>query len=396
MKQHLIDPETCIRCNSCEISCPVDAITHDARNYVVDPAKCAFCMDCVAPCPTGAIDNWFQVETAFDVGAQYRWEELPERVTETVEVTEALEDEAAVLLQGAHARAGGRMRAPASAAKPRVGLFARSNPALAKVTGNLRLTGPGASETRHIILDFGSVPFPVLEGQTIGIIPPGRDAEGRAHGIRLYSVASARDGERQNTNNLALVVKRTVTVSEDGEVAHGVASGYLCDLPVGATVAVTGPYGASFLMPDDPETDIIMIATGTGIAPFRGFIQRRLRTTQNGSGRLHLFLGARTPEELPYFGPLEKVPPRVLHQELVYSRLPGRPVEYVQDRIRKRAGNMVRLLERDTTHVYVCGRLGLEDGVNAALRAVCGDIGEDWDVLRGYMLEQGRFHAETY
>ena len=37
-KQHLIDPETCIRCNTCEISCPSDAITHDTHNYVVDPA----------------------------------------------------------------------------------------------------------------------------------------------------------------------------------------------------------------------------------------------------------------------------------------------------------------------------------------------------------------------
>ena len=36
VKQHLIDPEVCIRCNTCEETCPVDAITHDDRNYVVD------------------------------------------------------------------------------------------------------------------------------------------------------------------------------------------------------------------------------------------------------------------------------------------------------------------------------------------------------------------------
>ena len=39
LKQHLIDPEICIRCNTCEATCPVDAITHDSRNYVVDPDK---------------------------------------------------------------------------------------------------------------------------------------------------------------------------------------------------------------------------------------------------------------------------------------------------------------------------------------------------------------------
>ena len=40
IKQHLIDPEICIRCNTCEATCPVDAITHDSRNYVVDASKC--------------------------------------------------------------------------------------------------------------------------------------------------------------------------------------------------------------------------------------------------------------------------------------------------------------------------------------------------------------------
>ena len=63
VKQHLIDPEICIRCNTCEATCPIGAITHDDNNYVVDPGKCNACMDCVSPCPTGAIDNWFQVPT---------------------------------------------------------------------------------------------------------------------------------------------------------------------------------------------------------------------------------------------------------------------------------------------------------------------------------------------
>ena len=63
VRQHLIDPEICIRCNTCEESCPIDAITHDARNYVVDPGKCENCNECIAPCPTGAIDSWRHVAT---------------------------------------------------------------------------------------------------------------------------------------------------------------------------------------------------------------------------------------------------------------------------------------------------------------------------------------------
>ena len=101
------------------------------------------------------------------------------------------------LLEAAHQGAGGHARAPMSAAKPRINLFNRARPAIATVTGNLRITGAQtSSDVRHIILDFGAVAFPVLEGQSIGIVPPGVDARGEAHEMRLYSVASARDGDR--------------------------------------------------------------------------------------------------------------------------------------------------------------------------------------------------------
>src|SRR6202030_4071100 len=77
VKQHLIDPEICIRCNTCEETCPVDAITHDANNYVVDASKCNFCLDCISPCPTGSIDNWRIVTQAFSLDEQMSWSELP-------------------------------------------------------------------------------------------------------------------------------------------------------------------------------------------------------------------------------------------------------------------------------------------------------------------------------
>lgn len=79
LNQHLIDPEICIRCNTCEATCPIDAITHDDTNYVVMADKCNGCMDCISPCPTGAIDNWRKVPAAepYPIDAQYGWDELP-------------------------------------------------------------------------------------------------------------------------------------------------------------------------------------------------------------------------------------------------------------------------------------------------------------------------------
>ncbi len=387
LKQHLIDPEICIRCNTCEATCPIGAITHDDNNYVVRAESCNFCMDCVAPCPTGAIDNWFQVAAPFSLDEQYGWSELPPRPVAT-EAPDALEDEAAALLAHAHSAVGGRARAPASASKPRVNLFNRGNPALAKVTGNIRVTRSGSdAEVHHLILDFGTVPFPVLEGQSIGVIPPGIGLDGKPHPMRLYSLCSARDGERPNTNNLALTVKR---------VPGGVASPWLCDLKLGESVPVVGPFGATFLMPDDPDADIIMLCTGTGAAPFRGFTERRRRLASKGRGRLHMFFGARTPEELPYFGPLQKVPASLLHQELVYSRLPGQPKEYVQARLLARAADLAALLGRDTTYIYVCGLKGLEAGVEDAFVQICAQHRLDWPSLRAAMLAAGRYHVETY
>ncbi len=416
-KQHLIDPEICIRCNTCEETCPVDAITHDGSNYVVDAAKCNFCLDCVAPCPTGAVDNWRVVRSAYSLEAQFGWSELP--VQEEANgygaeaLPEAFDTEAEEILARAHAGTGGKSVAPPSAAKPSVNLYNRNRPAVATVTGNFRLTAADAdNDVRHIILNFGDTPFPFLEGQSIGVIPPGTDANGEPHRVRLYSVASPRHGEKPNTNSLALTVKRE---------PQGLCSNYLCDLPKGAKVEVTGPFGATFLMPNDVSANIIMICTGTGSAPFRGFTEWRRRMmpffagrdqerrlsgrdqqdiapsiAANSPSRMVLFFGARRPEELPYFGPLQKVPETLLAKHFAYSRLPGEPKVYVQDVMRREAGMLGELMKSPDTHVFVCGLKGMEEGVDAALDDISRGVGIDWAGLRAGMRAGGRYHVETY
>ena len=83
LKQHLIDPEICIRCNTCEATCPVGAITHDDNNYVVRADVCNGCMACISPCPTGSIDNWrtMPLARAYSIEEQLTWEELPPELT---------------------------------------------------------------------------------------------------------------------------------------------------------------------------------------------------------------------------------------------------------------------------------------------------------------------------
>src|SRR6185369_12908301 len=95
IKQHLIDPEICIRCNTCEVTCPVGAITHDDRNYVVDVGKCEQCMACISPCPTGSIDNWRTVPKShvYALEDQLTWDALPPELTPEQLAAEVISEE---------------------------------------------------------------------------------------------------------------------------------------------------------------------------------------------------------------------------------------------------------------------------------------------------------------
>ena len=415
--QHLIDPEICIRCNTCEATCPVGAITHDSRNYVVIADKCNFCMACVPPCPTGSIDNWRMrpKAAAYTVEEQLSWDDLPAALSDSelsamgadasvapaASTTPSSASAESSAGEGAafNSAAYGATVPPWSAAHPYTNLHGPKAPTTATVVGNVQVNEAGtANETHHIVLDFGHMPFPVLEGQSIGIVPPGTDAQGKPHHARQYSIASPRNGERPGYNNLSVTVKRVVE-DHDGNPVKGVASNYLCDLKTGDTVQVIGPFGSSFLMPNHPKSHIVMICTGTGSAPMRAMTEWRRRLRQSGKfegGKLMLFFGARTPAELPYFGPLNKLPKDFIDIEFTFSRESGKPKRYVQDALRDRSADIAALLKDPNTYFYVCGLKSMEEGVVLALRDVATQAGLNWDTVGQALKQEGRLHLETY
>ena len=410
IRQHLIDPEICIRCNTCEATCPSGAITHDDRNYVVDAATCNLCMACVPPCPTGAIDNWRVLPRAdaYAVQDQLLWDALPAPIdVATMASTGDVGVASPAVVASADAdplapvanvpSSHSSTIAPWSAASPSTNLYSVRNPIIATVSGNVRVTDARTqSDTHHIVLDFGSTPFPLLEGQSIGILAPGLDARRRPHVARQYSIASPRNGERPEYNNASLTVKR-VTVDHDGRPVRGVCSNYLCDLAVGQRVEVIGPFGASFLMPNHAGSSIVMICTGTGSAPMRAMTEWRRRQRKQGecSGSLMLFFGARTREELPYFGPLMSLPRDFIDVNLAFSRSPGEPRRYVQDAMRERAADLAAVLREDA-FIYVCGLKAMEEGVLQALRDIVQGAGIDWPAFAATLKRDGRLHLETY
>jgi benzoyl-CoA 2,3-dioxygenase component A len=417
IQQHLIDPEICIRCNTCESVCPVGAITHDSRNYVVDADICNLCMACVPPCPTGSIDNWRSMPKvkAYSIEEQLTWDDLPVALSEVelqamgvnskgVTSAPVAEVEPATLLSASgeavfHSASFGSTLPPWSAAHAYTNLYGPKTPTQATVVGNFKVNEAGtANETHHIVIDFGHMPFPVLEGQSVAIVPPGLDASGKPHHARQYSIASPRNGERPGYNNVSLTVKR-VTEDHEGKPVLGVCSNYLCDVKVGDPIQVIGPFGSSFLMPNHPKSNIVMICTGTGSAPMRGMTEWRRRLRQTGKfegGKLMLFFGARTQEELPYFGPLQKLPKDFIDINFAFSRTPGQPKRYVQDAMRERAADLVALLKDTNTYFYVCGLKSMEEGVVLALHDVATQAGLDWAQLGASLKKEGRLHLETY
>jgi benzoyl-CoA 2,3-dioxygenase component A len=422
IQQHLIDPEICIRCNTCEAICPVGAITHDSRNYVVKADVCNLCMACISPCPTGSIDNWRTMPKAavYPIEDQLLWDELPAELSAEQLAQAGVGETAVAEVQQAtptaatdpsgqttfNSAAYGATLPPWSAAHAYTNLYgpkSAEKTITARVVGNVRVTSVGATagadyDTHHLMLDFGSMPFPVLEGQSIAIVPPGVDEHGRAHHARQYSIASPRNGERPGYNNLSLTIKR---VLEDhiGKPVRGVASNYLCDLRIGDAVQVIGPFGNSFLMPNHPRSNIVMICTGTGSAPMRAMTEWRRRLRASGKfegGKLMLFFGARTQQELPYFGPLQNLPKDFIDIHFAFSRTPNQPKHYVQDLMRARSADLAPLLADANSYFYVCGLKSMEEGVVLALHDIANAAGLNWETVASSLKREGRLHLETY
>ncbi|MCD2191874.1 cytochrome P450 [Actinomycetospora endophytica] len=190
---------------------------------------------------------------------------------------------------------------------------------------------------------------------------------------RFYSISSS----PQVSSDVAL----TVGVLEgparagDGTIYRGVCSGHLDDVPEGGTVFtfVRSP-SITFRPPANPHVPMIMVGAGTGMAPFRGFLQERESLRSHGVpiARSLLFLGCRDPEDdLLYSDELaafDKAGVATLYP--AYSRVSGYRYRYVQHALEGAADGVWEAMQHDAV-IYVCGNAStMAPGVRAALVAV--------------------------
>lgn len=281
-------------------------------------------------------------------------------------------------------------------------IYKPTAPLTARVIEHRRLTAADSpNEVCHIVFDISGSELRYLEGQSIGVLPPGEDGTGKPHKLRLYSIASPSYGDDGEGKSLSLCVKRAVTVDEaTGQVYQGVCSSFLCDLKVGQNVQLTGPVGKSFLLPDIPNANLIMVATGTGIAPFRAFLNNRYQKRQHESGQSWLFFGAQTRKDFLYEEELnEYAHHEGCHIVTAFSREEknaegGRM--YVQHRLMEHAETLFSLLQRPETYFYICGLRGMETGIIDGLKDAAANQGVDWESFFARLKDEKRWHVEVY
>jgi ferredoxin--NADP+ reductase len=298
--------------------------------------------------------------------------------------------------------------APSHAAPP-VNLYKPKDPYLGTVLGNDSLLADGAiGRVNHITFDLSEGNLHYVEGQSIGIIPDGVDANGKPHKLRLYSIASSRHGDNLEDKTVSLCV-RQLQYEKEGETIFGVCSTFLVDIEPGAKVKITGPVGKEMLLPADEEANVIMLATGTGIAPMRAYLRRMFDPGERAKnpdyafrGKAWLIMGVPTTANLLYEDDfqsyLAEYPENFRYTKAISreEKNPSGGRMYIQDRVAQHGEEIFNLIEDPRTHVYMCGLRGMEPGIDEAMTIAAAAKGLDWSVLRPQLKKAERWHVETY
>jgi ferredoxin--NADP+ reductase len=291
-----------------------------------------------------------------------------------------------------------------------VNAYRPNNPLTGKVVSNHALVAEdGIGIVQHLKFDVAGSDLKYIEGQSIGIIPPGIDKKGKPEKLRLYSIASTRHGDDVDDKTVSLCVRQLEYQNEAGETIYGVCSTYLCNLKPGDEVKITGPTGKEMLLPPDEDAKVIMFATGTGIAPMRAYLWRMFKDNERTAnphyqfkGLAWLVFGVPTTPNLLYKEELEELQakyPDNLRLTYAISREQknaegGRM--YIQHRVGENAAEMWAMMKEPKTHTYICGLRGMEPGIEEALGAEAAKEGIEWKEYVRKMKKEERWHVETY
>jgi ferredoxin--NADP+ reductase len=289
-----------------------------------------------------------------------------------------------------------------------VNIYRPNSPYVGKCVSSEEMVQEGGIGTvKHVKFDISGGDLKYLEGQSIGIIPDGVDAKGKPHKIRLYSIASTRHGDDVDDKTVSLCVRQLEYKNEAGETIYGVCSTFLTQIQPGADVKITGPVGKEMLLPPDEDANVIMMATGTGIAPFRAYLWRMFKENERAAnpdykfkGFAWLIFGVATTPNVLYKQELEELQAQYPdHFRVTYAisreqkNAEGGRM-YIQHRVAENAQEIWNLVKNEKTHTYICGLKGMENGIDDAMSGAAQSEGIVWKEYQRSIKE--RWHVETY
>lgn len=280
--------------------------------------------------------------------------------------------------------------------------FSASDATEAIVHTSQRITPDSSDEVRRIVLRIDTPAFYFLEGQNIGVLTPGPHPYGNKTHHRYYTIANAEKSANGEGVELELLVRRCFYIDEvSGEQYPGEASNYLCDLQPGSTISITGPYRSPFLIPADKNSNLLMLGTGTGIAPFRAFLRRLYQEQSEWVGKVRLFYGARTGAEMLYMNDQNSDLTNYYDQatfQAIQSLSKGvlkDEGDALQSGVEAHSAEIWDMLQDEKTHVYLAGMKKIATAFDASMARLAGSDTQ-WQAVKQSLIDAKRWSELTY
>lgn len=272
----------------------------------------------------------------------------------------------------------------------------------ATLLASSRLTPNSTDEVRQLSLRIEEPAFRFLEGQSVGVLVPGPHAFGNQYHHRRYSIANPRNVDSDNAIEIDLLVRRCFYIDEiSGERYPGIASNYLCDLQPGERITITGPYRSPFNIPKDDTSNLLMIGTGTGIAPFRAFVKRIYDQKGGWHGKVWLFYGAKTGLDQIYMNDENDDLAHYYDQRTfnAFSAFGSRPLNSENDGLERalsdHIGEAWSLMQDQKTYLFLAGLKKIAPVLDRVMSDAAGSA-QEWQRLKKKMVDDGRWAELLY
>ena len=270
------------------------------------------------------------------------------------------------------------------------------------IKSSIRISPESTDEVRQLVLQINDPSFRYAAGQSIGVLVPGPHEFGNEFHHRRYSIANPIQTGNAENIELEILVRRCFYLDEvSGEQYPGIASNYLCDAKSGDKIKITGPYRSPFKIPADKSSNLLMIGTGTGIAPFRAFVRQIYDQHGSWQGKVRLFYGDQGGMNLLYMNDEQKDLGQYYDDQTfkAFSALTDKPLataeKGLQDSLAANSEECYKMLREPNTYVYLGGQEKAAEVFNEVMEKAFGSA-EAWNEHKQALIEQHRWAELLY